>query len=349
MREFAEAALALLRAGESFAMAIVLESSGSTPREAGAVMLVKADGTITGTVGGGVLEALVIKNAKKVIGERKAAVCRFVLEKSGEDAIGTICGGQAKILIDYIDAGDPSNIPYFEALLGATCNPEVSYLVAIASEEAALSARNQRLILPDGNIAGGADYDEETRFTLHKARRGTGTGKIGEKDVYFFPIGTAGTVYIFGAGHVGQKLAKIARTVSFSVVVVDDRAEFASPERFPDADEILVPPKMDAPFDTTAFGPDDYIVIVTRGHVYDELVLTRALSTKAGYIGMISSKKKRDRIFENLLEKGFTREDLARVHSPIGIEIGAETPEEIAVSITAQLIAVRAAKRKKAL
>lgn len=346
MRQLSEAALALLRAGQSFAMAIVLESSGSTPREAGAAMLVCADGTITGTVGGGVLEAHIIKNAKKVIAEKRAMVCEYVLENSGAAAIGAICGGRAKTLIDYIDAADPSNIPYFEAIFNATSGPDVSDLAVAAAEGAPLAARNQCLIRPDGTVAGGEAFDEAALSALLEAYNGPGAGRIGEKDVYFFPVGTAGTVYIFGAGHVGQKLAKIVRTVAFRTVVIDDRAEFASRAHFPDADEILVPEKMDAPFDALSFGPDSYIVIVTRGHAFDELVLTRALKTNAGYIGMISSRKKRDRIYEKLLEKGFTQADLERVHSPIGLEIGAETPEEIAISITAELIAVRAAKKK---
>ncbi|NLM83663.1 MAG: XdhC family protein [Clostridiales bacterium] len=346
MRKIAEEALSLLRGGRSFAMAVVLESSGSTPRDPGAAMLICPDGAITGTIGGGVLEAHVIKDAKKAIAEKRAMVCEYALETSGDDAIGAICGGRAKTLIDYIDAADPSSLSYFEALFNAASGPDVSVLAVLASAGAPLSARNQCLIRPDGTVAGGEVFDEETLAMLLKDHKGAGTGKIREKDVYFFPVGTAGTVYIFGAGHVGQKLAKIVRTVAFRTVVIDDRAEFASRARFPDADEIIVPVKMDAPFDTLSFGPDSYIVIVTRGHAHDEVVLTRALRTDAGYIGMIGSKKKRERLYENLLQKGFTQEDIARVHSPIGLDIGAETPEEIAVSITAELIAVRAAKKK---
>lgn len=346
MRKISEAALAHLRAGQSFAMAIVLESSGSTPRDAGAAMLICADGTTTGTIGGGVLEANIIRNAKKAIAEKRAMVCEYVLENSGAAAIGAICGGRAKTLIDFIDASDPSSLSYFEALFKSTIGGKVSDIAVVAAEGAPLFPRNQCLIQPDSTPVGGEVFDSETLSKLLEYYNGAGAGKIGEKDVYFFPVGTAGTVYIFGAGHVGEKLARIVHTVAFATVVIDDRAEFANRAHFPDADEILVPAKMDAPFDTLSFGPDSYIVIVTRGHAFDEQVLARALQTDAGYIGMISSRKKRDRIYEKLLEKGFTQEDFARVHSPIGLEIGAESPEEIAVSITAELIAVRAAKKK---
>jgi xanthine dehydrogenase accessory factor len=171
--------------------------------------------------------------------------------------------------------------------------------------------------------------------------------KLENYTAYLIPVGSDGTVYIFGAGHCGEKLARIVHTVGFETVVIDDREEFANAARIPEADEILVPEKLDAPFDSIVFGPDSYIVIVTRGHVHDELVLRRALRTNAGYIGMIGSKNKRETIYRHLTADGFTSSDIERVHSPIGIDIGAETPEEIAVSITAELIKVRAAKREK--
>jgi len=153
------------------------------------------------------------------------------------------------------------------------------------------------------------------------------------------------TVYIFGAGHCGEALSPLLTFVGFSVVVIDDRSEFANNARFPDADEILVPKSMELVFDEARFGDKSYIVIVTRGHKYDELVLSCALRTEAGYIGMIGSRKKRDTIYKNLLASEYTKKDLSRVYSPIGIPIGDETPEEIAVSITAQLIKVRADRR----
>jgi len=129
--------------------------------------------------------------------------------------------------------------------------------------------------------------------------------------------------------------------VGFPVVVVDDREEFADAGQFPEAREVRCMPfggvMARLPVDVHAF-----VVIVTRGHLYDKEVLGQALRTEARYIGMIGSRRKRDLIYKRLLEEGFTEEDLARVHSPIGLDIGAETPEEIAVSIVAELIDVRA-------
>ena len=169
--------------------------------------------------------------------------------------------------------------------------------------------------------------------------------KLDSFDIYLHSVGTDGAAYIFGAGHCGEKLAPVLATVGFGVTIIDDRAEFANTGRFPEADDIIVPKKMDAPFNDINFSGDSYIVIVTRGHAHDEIVLRGALRTKAGYIGMIGSRKKREAIYEHLLADGFTQNDIERVFSPIGINISAETPEEIAISIAAEMIRVRAERR----
>jgi xanthine dehydrogenase accessory factor len=156
------------------------------------------------------------------------------------------------------------------------------------------------------------------------------------------PLGREGCVVIFGAGHVSQALAPLARGVGFRTVVCDDREEFANRDRFPSADEVLVLDSFEDPLNGVEIGEESYLVIVTRGHAHDQTVLGRALATTAGYIGMIGSRRKRDAIYGALMEEGFTRADLERVCSPIGLDIGAETPEEIAVSIVAELIQARA-------
>jgi xanthine dehydrogenase accessory factor len=125
--------------------------------------------------------------------------------------------------------------------------------------------------------------------------------------------------------------------VGFRLAVIDDRAEFATRERFPTADEVLVLP-FDKVFDHLRVTPDSYLVIVTRGHLSDRTVLRSALTTNPAYIGMIGSKRKREAIYRSLLDEGVPRERLEAVHSPIGLVIGAETPEEIAVSIVGELI-----------
>jgi xanthine dehydrogenase accessory factor len=149
-------------------------------------------------------------------------------------------------------------------------------------------------------------------------------------------------MYCFGAGHVAVPTAHLASLVGFRVVVVDDREEYANTERFPDADEVRVIDDYNRAFEGFEIDADSFIVILTRGHRYDREVLEQSLKTKAGYIGMISSRKKRDTVYQTLIKEGVTTADrLAYVHSPIGLSIGAETPEEIAVSIVGEMIAER--------
>ena len=162
----------------------------------------------------------------------------------------------------------------------------------------------------------------------------------GTVEIFLEPILPTPVLYICGAGHVGMHLAKIAAHTGFDTIAVDDRPTFANRERFPDAKEIHAEPWEDA-FEKLAPNESSYIVVVTRGHRDDMRVLRWAVSTPARYIGLIGSKRKVIEIYKVLKSEGIAREKLERVHAPIGIAIGALTPEEIAVSIAAELIAVR--------
>jgi xanthine dehydrogenase accessory factor len=152
------------------------------------------------------------------------------------------------------------------------------------------------------------------------------------------------TVYIFGGGHIGARLVPLCHLLGFRTVVVDDRAEFASRDRFPLAGDVIAAPSFDRIIDDLPIGEDSYVVIVTRGHGGDQAILRQVLRRRPGYIGMIGSRRKRGLIFEQLAREGCTPDDLSRVHCPIGLPVGAETPEEIAVSIAAELIAARAGR-----
>ena len=150
------------------------------------------------------------------------------------------------------------------------------------------------------------------------------------------------TLHLFGAGHVARPTAHMASLVGFRVEVMDDRDEFANAGRFPDADVIRVLPDFNRVVSEAAVDGDSFVVVVTRGHGYDRTVLAQILKTEVCYIGMIGSRRKRDSSYRALRTEGFTHDDLRRVHCPIGLDIGAETPEEIAVSIFAELVRHRA-------
>ena len=154
-------------------------------------------------------------------------------------------------------------------------------------------------------------------------------------------IHPAGTAIIFGAGHVGACVAHLASYVGLKVVILDDRKEFASAENIPDADQVIALDSFKNAYDHVYVNENSYLVIVTRGHKYDKIVLELALKTPAAYIGMIGSRRKIKLIFQALLEEGFNQDDIQRVHAPIGLPIGGETPQEIAVSIIAEMIQVR--------
>jgi xanthine dehydrogenase accessory factor len=198
------------------------------------------------------------------------------------------------------------------------------------------------LVDASGNIAGHVPCPVDALQGLAKMGGALGGHTAGDQPgIYVQPVGVPGTVYVFGAGHCGKSLIPLLSMVGFRTVIVDDRADFANADRFPDADLVSVPASFQNALEALPVDERSYLVIMTRGHLFDRAVLAQALRTPAAYVGMIGSKKKIAQTFEALRELGFTDDDLARVHAPIGVAIGAETPEEIAVSIAAEIIQVR--------
>ncbi len=239
--------------GERAVLATVISSRGSAPRRSGAKMLIKSDGTFSGSVGGGGVEVQVREKALAVMNSGEPQIAHFDLSGSGEEA-AMICGGQM--------------------------------------------------------------------------------------DIFLEPVLPSETLYLFGAGHISQSTAVMGKRLGFRVVVIDPRPEYNNSERFPDAD-VLVVEEYEGAFSKLGVEKDSYIVIYTPGHVLDEQCLKFAVGTRARYIGMIGSKKKVKEVKERLLHKGVPSQQLDVVHAPIGIEIGAETPEEIAISILAEIIRVK--------
>ncbi len=165
----------------------------------------------------------------------------------------------------------------------------------------------------------------------------------GQMDVFLEPILPPETLYLCGAGHISQSTAAMGKMLGFRVVVIDPRPEYNDSARFPDADSLMVE-EYDSAFSKLNVDEDGYIVIYTTGHVVDEQCLHLAVGTKAKYIGMIGSEKKVKEVKERLLQKGVSQHQLDRVYAPIGIKIGAESPEEIAISILAEITKVKRAR-----
>ena len=249
-----EEIVSLRQGGRRGAIATIVNVRGSVPSFETAKMLIRDDGSIVGTVGGGCVEAEVWQAAREVMESEKPRTLSFDLNQSPKYDTGLVCGG-----------------------------------------------------------------------TL---------------DIFIEPVLPLAALYIFGAGHVAHSLYSTARNAGFDVTVIDDRESYASRERFPDARQVICE-NFDEAMSKISPTETSYIVIVTRGHHDDMRVLRWAVQTEARYIGMIGSKRKTITIFRELVKEGVQERLFDRVHAPIGFDIGAITPEEIAVAITAELIAVR--------
>ncbi len=250
MKDIYEELVQLIKKGEQTVLVTVTAVTGSVPRHTGSKMIVRADGSIFGTIGGGALEKDVIAASQQYQGTNQPTVKSIALE---EDE-GMLCGGSVEIL--------------------------------------------------------------------------------------FEPIGSAEKLFVFGAGHIGLELAPLALKAGFHVTVADDRPEFASPERFPEVNSLEAGAFKEI-LPRLQFNERTYIVIVTHGHKFDEEVLYYCVQQPFAYLGMIGSQRKTLTIFRHLEEKGIDAEKLNRVNSPVGLNIGAETPFEIAISIMSEMIAVR--------
>jgi len=337
----------LLAGGENLVLATIVSRSGSAPRAVGSRMAVRPDGAIVGTIGGGILEARVMELAREVFGHGQSVLKKYVLTAQDASQMGMVCGGQISVLLQFLEASQPANPELYrdiEAALKARKRAWLIIEMPSAFDVPQLTA--QFLVRGEGMTAG--DLDPQAIQTL-TAQASAGQPEIVDHQGRRFLVESLcheGSVYIFGAGHVSQQLAPLAVLVGFHTVVLDDRREFASRERFPNADEVIVLDSFQRALDGLEIDADSYLVIVSRGHAHDQTVLRQALKTDAGYIGMIGSRRKRDAVYANLEKEGYSRLDFDRVFSPIGLAIGAETPEEIAVSIVAELIQVRAEKNR---
>jgi xanthine dehydrogenase accessory factor len=331
-----------LGAGSPVVLASIVSMEGSIPRGSGTKMVVGADGTSYGTVGGSLLEATVIADSAAVLTEKRSRFVDFDLTGSDAASEDMICGGKTVLLLDYIPASG-ANRELFEQMNEFVSKGSSFYfLTGFTEPDDSIEIAGHCLLFHNGRTIGDSILPESDvsalREELHNISSTT-ILSVSDKKLIIDPIRKIKTLYCFGAGHVALPTAHIASMVGFKVTVIDDRDEFANADRFPDADEIRVIDDFGKAMEGLEIDSDSFIIILTRGHKFDRVVLEQALKTDAGYIGMISSRNKRDSVYKALIDEGVaTVEDLERVHSPIGLAIGGETPEEIAVSIVAEMI-----------
>ena len=307
---FQELKKCLLRE-EGAALASIIESAGSAPRGAGSRMLVRADGSSLGTVGG----------------------------KEGD--IGMVCGGNVTVYIQYADPEDKELLQLVDRALAMLEVDEDSWLILDLTEE---NAWKMGLYSEKTGVLG-VGY-ENTKTLEQLFGPAAVTLKTEDRFWYAEPLVQSGTVYVFGGGHVAQELVPVLKRVGFRCVVMDDRENFANPGVFPDADQIIVG-NLERIGDYVAIRPQDYVCVMTRGHQYDYYVQKQALALKPCYLGVMGSKNKIRVVTERLLADGFSAEEIQSCHMPIGLAIHAETPAEIAVSVAGEMIALRAERMGK--
>lgn len=345
MKTIAAVACELLDRRRPFVLATIVERSGSAPRTSGSRMIVDADGAAFGTIGGGLLEGRVMEKSRRVLQERRSAFMDFDLNFSDAADSGMICGGHVKVLLALVEF-TAENQAAFARWHQASAKGEAGVFVGVVvSGRRAVERVDHCLVAPDGAITGDCPLPPDVLVEIaDRARSGSALRMLSRDDalVVIEPCRKPAKLYLFGAGHVAQPTAHLAALVGFRVTVLDDRSEFANVERFPEADAVRVLDDFEHGVDGLGIDTDAYAVIVTRGHLYDRAVLGQVLKTDAAYIGMIGSRRKIDAIYRTLSKEGFTAADFQRVHAPVGLEIQAETPEEIAVSIVAELIQKRA-------
>jgi xanthine dehydrogenase accessory factor len=338
---------------ERLTLATLIARTGSAPRAVGAKYLVKEDGAAFGSIGGGCVEAEVWEEAQEVMKREKANVLHFNLTAKQLAEGGLICGGNVDIFLEPLKE---EFLKIYEDLIKIKQKGGSAILATLISVDGAfLKGEGKVLMYLSGERVGSFSHGEELerkvlgeskawlketkpRVTvLHSEQEDSSWKKM---EILLEPIFSEPTVYIFGAGHVSQQVAPLAKKVDFKVVVIDDREMFANRNRFPEADQVIVS-EFERCFDQLEIDHSSYIVIVTRGHLDDGFVLEQAVKTHARYIGMIGSKKKIDTLYQQLMKKGIPKSTLDQVCAPIGIDIHSETPEEIGVSIVAELIKVR--------
>jgi xanthine dehydrogenase accessory factor len=332
--------IGILERGLTCSLCTVVATRGPTPQKAGAILLVYPDGTQSGTLGGGCVEAEVKQRALASMNSKpsRAEVHTFDLDDDYGWDDGLICGGRMTIVADPIAL---RRLPYFRELQrllaeGSGCTE----VVALAENNLDVAVGERALFDFDNRPVESPTWADSLGAWM--ARPSLRPRPSVVEGFALLPVPPRVRLLIVGGGHVGQAVAKLAAETDFEIWVLDDREKYANAERFPKASRIIVGDiSRELQSLKQAIGPNMYCLIVTRGHNHDEEALYHLANSSAGYVGMIGSKRKTRLIFDDLVAKGVSEAALRRVRAPVGIDIGSQTVPEIAVSIVAELIARR--------
>ncbi len=343
--DFLDKLLTALKFEDHVMLATIVATSGSTPAGALSKMIVNEGGrSSAGTVGGGCMEGDVLAQAARLYDSSKYSVLKFHLNEDSAEH-GLICGGSVDVLIEPISRED---VPVLKKIRQLRDDGEDCGLVTLLRPD---GSRGRKFIVSTGSPEAATQFapppadQGELQAVFDKACRLEQSQRAPSPDGEFLvePVPGRPPLIIFGGGHVSRYVCRIAAMAGFRVTVIDDRPSFANQTSFPDAAETLAVDFLTA-FDSVDIRPSTFVIIVTRGHLRDEEILERVIQTPARYIGMIGSKRKVLATYEHIVERGISPGSLRRVYSPVGLEIGAATAEEIAVSVVAEMIRIRRGK-----
>ena len=350
----------LLEEGEKLAVTTIVSTLGSTPREVGAKMVVTVSGEILGTIGGGCGEAEVRRRAVESIRSHKPEMVKVELLDDIESNSPAVCGGVLDAFIDIWSRNDGStddiSMQLAEELeeISRTGNAAVLAFVLAADDPHGLAdvSSGDKCLIRNGEVICGNIRNAELQAAILREAvvrqekedclRTMLDLSDGRRVEVFFEVMTAvRKVVIVGAGHLAIPLVQFTKILGFHTTVMDDRVIYANRERFPNADEVLTGDMAETLRDME-ITPQTYIVLITRGHQFDEPCLREVIHSSAKYIGMIGSRRRIKACFIRFRdEEGIPAELLKRVHAPIGLDLQAESPEEIALAIAAELVKVR--------
>lgn len=370
MEDVLQEVVAMRCQGMRGALASLVESSGSIPMSERAKMLIRDDGSVAGTIGGGCLEAEILTVGREVLSTGCPHTTRYTMTEKQAGESGLNCGGTVRI---YTEPVEPDTEPdLFSAVVDARLRRrECVMATVLAAQKLRDVASNKLLLFPDGDRVGRLDgaslnecverwagevlqrekpgvfnLSEESPAPDSPSREALGVAGMDGVEVYLEPFMPPPVLYVFGGGHVGAQICSLSKNSGFYVVVIDDRPLFANPERHPSADE-CVAAEIETVFERLPFDDQTYVVAATRGHQHDEIVVELAIRTPARYIGMLGSERKKLLLWDRIESRGGNRSRLEEVYAPIGFNIGADTPEEIGISVVAELIEVRRGRVKE--
>ncbi|MSQ11116.1 MAG: hypothetical protein EXR48_00200 [Dehalococcoidia bacterium] len=348
MEEVYQAAVRELEQCKPGVLATVIRTKGSTPQKPGAKLLVRQDGSGVGTLGGGCVEGDIWFAAKTLLRKHgPAEVKEYVLNEELAARDGLICGGTMYFLIDPMYEPQPE-LGYLREIADAYQGGKPVALATLTRPPAGsgLTLGAKVFFREDGTREGTLGDSALDAAAKSRVRELMPLGKCdyvalpGGAQMFVEAYTTPPQLVLMGGGHISKSLAPLAKTLGFRVYVADDRAEFANPERFPEAAKTVA-----GPYETALNGlpinANTYIIIATRGHRFDDMATEAAVRSPAGYIGLLGSKRKSLLIFQALFRKGVSEERIAAIRAPVGLDIGGRTPQEIAVSIIAEILAVR--------